>query len=62
VKVTRRGSAAPDARVSFAGATARTGRRGTATISTLLETSGWFKAVARQGNAYGLSELAKVSP
>ncbi|MEA2379177.1 MAG: hypothetical protein QOD13_3084 [Thermoleophilaceae bacterium] len=62
VKVTRRGSAVPDARVSFAGATVRTGRRGTATISTRLETSGWFKAVARQGNAYGLSELAEVSP
>jgi hypothetical protein len=62
VRVTRNGRALPGARVSFAGASATTGKRGTATVSAQLQLPGWFKAVARQGNAYGLSELAEVGP
>ena len=61
VSVTRRGRALAGARVSFAGARAVTGRRGTAVVTTRLELPGRFKAVARKGGRYGLSRIAEVA-
>ena len=60
VLVSRRGRSVAGARVSFAGASATTGRRGTALISTRLELPGRFKAVARRSGRYGLSALRPV--
>jgi hypothetical protein len=60
VRVTRRGHGLPGARVSFAGASATTGKRGTAVVSTHLDLPGRFKALARQGGRYGLSGLVDV--
>lgn len=60
VRVTRRGRAVPRAHVSFAGGSATTGKRGTATVSTPLELPGRFKALARRGGRYGLSALVDV--
>ena len=49
------------ARVSFAGASGLTGRRGTAVLWPPLELPGRFKAVARKGAHYGLSRLVEVA-
>ena len=60
VRVTRRGRPVPGARVSFAGASLTTNRRGIATVWAPLELPGRFKALARKGGAYGLSEFVEV--
>jgi hypothetical protein len=60
IRVTRGGAPLAGARVSFAGGTARTGKRGTAQVSTRLALPGRFKALARQGRRYGLSDLVPV--
>ena len=60
VRVTRRGHALAGARVSFAGGSARTGRRGTATVTARLDLPGRFKALARQDGRYGLSRLVPI--
>ena len=61
VRVTRRGRALAGARVSFAGASGLTGRRGTVVLTTPLELPGRFKAVARKDSRYGLSRLVEVA-
>jgi hypothetical protein len=61
LRVTRRGHAQARARVSFAGASGLTGRRGTAVLRPPLELPGRFKAVARKGGRYGLSRLVEVA-
>jgi hypothetical protein len=48
------------ARVSFAGATARTDKAGIATVVAPLELPGRFAALVTQGQNYGVSELAPV--
>jgi hypothetical protein len=60
VHATRRGHPLRWARVSFAGATARTNKEGTATISGVLERPGRFRALAQKGQNYGVSELVPV--
>ena len=60
VRVTRRGRRISGARVSFAGVSATTGKRGTATLSTRLELPGRFKALARRGGRYGLSGPVEI--
>ena len=60
VRVTRRGRALRGARVGFAGATARTGKGGVATLSTTLQLPGRFKALARKDGRYGLSGLVRA--
>jgi hypothetical protein len=60
VRVTRRGRPVRHARVSFAGGKARTGKGGLATVSAALEVPGRFKALARAGGGYGVSELVGV--
>ncbi len=60
VRVTSGGQPVRRARVSFAGATDRTNKRGVAIVATRLELPGRFKAVARKGRSYGLSRLARV--
>jgi hypothetical protein len=46
--------------VSFAGATALTGKGGIAVISTRLQLRGRFKALALERGRYGLSRLVQV--
>ena len=46
---------------SFAGASGRTGRRGTVVLWPPLELPGRFKAVARKDGRYGLSRLVEVA-
>ena len=60
VRVTRHGRALRGARVGFAGATARTGKGGVATLSTTLQLPGRFKALARKDGRYGLSGLVRA--
>jgi hypothetical protein len=60
VQVTRNGWPLRRAWVRFAGAWARTDRRGIATVSTVLELPGRFKAVAQRGRSYGVSDLVPV--
>ena len=48
------------ARVTFAGATARTNQQGIATVSTFLELPGRFRALAQRGRSYGVSELVPI--
>ena len=60
IRATRGGRALPQARVSFAGGSARTGRDGLAVVTTRLELPGRFRAVVRQGQNYGASELVPV--
>jgi hypothetical protein len=57
VRVTRRGKAVAGARVSFAGASARTDAHGRTTLRPKLVLPGRFKALAEAGNRYGLSKL-----
>ena len=49
-----------EARVSFAGGTARTDKRGVATVTTTLERPGWFRALVRRGQNYGVSGLVPI--
>ena len=60
IRATRGGRPLPQARVSFAGGSARTGRDGVAVVTTRLELPGRFRAVVRQGQNYGASELVPV--
>jgi hypothetical protein len=60
VRATRGGHAVPQARVGFAGATARTDKSGLATMSTALELPGRFAALVRKGQNYGISDLVPV--
>ena len=60
VIVRRHGHAVAGARVSFAGASAKTNRRGTVVIWPPLELPGRYAALARQGTRYGLSDLVEV--
>jgi hypothetical protein len=60
VLATRDGHPLRQARVSFAGSTARTDKNGLATVSTTLELPGRFGAVVRRGQNYGVSELVPV--
>jgi hypothetical protein len=64
VRATRKDRPLRRARVSFVGATARTNKRGIATVSTTLELPGRFKALARRGQNFGVSDLvpAGVAP
>jgi hypothetical protein len=48
------------ARVSFAGGTARTDERGLATVTTTLELPGRFRALVRRGQNYGVSGLVPI--
>jgi hypothetical protein len=48
------------AQVTFAGAAGRTNRQGIATVSTFLELPGRFRALARRGQSYGVSELVPI--
>ncbi|MCD6014536.1 MAG: hypothetical protein K0R88_620 [Solirubrobacterales bacterium] len=60
VRASRDGRPLRRARVAFAGATARTDKRGMAMVSTTLELPGRFKALAQKGQNYGVSVLAPV--
>jgi hypothetical protein len=60
VRVTRDGRPLRGARVSFAGGRAQTNGQGLAIVSTTLELPGRFKALARKGRSYGLSDLVPV--
>ncbi len=60
VHATRDGRPLREARVTFAGATGRTNKEGIATLSTMLERPGRFRALARKGQNYGVSELVPV--
>ena len=60
VRVTRHGSPVRGARVSFAGARARTGGRGLATVWPPLSLPGRYSALARGGRSYGLSALVPL--
>jgi hypothetical protein len=60
VQATRAGRPLRQARVRFAGATARTDKEGMATVLAGLELPGRFAALARKGQVYGLSELVPV--
>jgi hypothetical protein len=60
VHATRDGKPLRQARVSFAGASARTDKDGLATVSTTLEVPGRFRALAQKGQNYGVSELVPV--
>ena len=60
IRVTRHGSPVRGARVSFAGARARTGGRGLATVWPPLSLPGRYSALARSGRSYGLSALVPL--
>jgi hypothetical protein len=60
VHASRDGHPLRQARVSFAGGTARTDKEGIATVSTTLELPGRFKALAQKGQNYGVSELVPI--
>ena len=60
VHATRDGRPLRQARVRFAGGTARTDKEGIATVSTTLELPGRFKALAQKGQSYGVSGLASI--
>jgi hypothetical protein len=60
VRASRDGHPLRQARVSFAGATARTDKDGVATVSTRLEVPGRFRALVENGQNYGISPLVAV--
>jgi hypothetical protein len=60
VHATRNSRPLRRARVSFAGGSARTDKKGIATVSTTLELPGRFKALVRKGQNYGASELVPI--
>jgi hypothetical protein len=60
VRVRRRGRPVAGARVSLAGASGVTNRRGTVVLWPPLELPGRYAALARQRGRYGLSGLVKV--
>jgi hypothetical protein len=62
VRVTRRGTAVAGASVRFAGARARTGRRGRATLRKSFAVAGRYRVLARSGKLRGRSRLVGVGP
>jgi hypothetical protein len=60
VRVTRHGQPQRRAPVRFAGGRARTNRQGLASVSATLELPGRFRALARKGRSYGVSDLVPV--
>jgi hypothetical protein len=60
VRVTRHGWPLRRAWVRFAGGKARTNRQGVADVFATLKRPGRFKALARKGRYYGLSDLVPV--
>jgi hypothetical protein len=60
VWVSRQGAPVAGARVSFAGASARTNAHGRATLRPKLVLPGRFKALARAGGRYGVSRLTEI--
>jgi hypothetical protein len=60
VRVTRHARPVRRARVRFAGGRAHTNGQGLASVSATLELPGRFKALARKGGSYGLSDLVPV--
>ena len=60
VRATSDGKPLREARVAFAGGTARTDKAGIATVSTTLELPGRFRAIAERGQNYGASDLVPV--
>jgi hypothetical protein len=60
VSVRHGGAPVRGARVQLAGSHARTNRRGRAVVRTRLALPGRFKALARAGHAYGLSQLVPL--
>jgi hypothetical protein len=60
VRARRDGHPVRNARVSFAGGTARTDRDGLATVATTLELPGRFRALVRRGQNYGVSGLVPI--
>jgi hypothetical protein len=60
VRVTHHGRPVRRAVVRFAGGRARTNGQGLAGVSATLERPGRFKALARKGGRYGLSDLVPV--
>ncbi len=62
VRVKRRGRPVARARVSLAGATARTNRNGRATLRPHLALSGRFAALAHRGGRWGRSALVSLTP
>jgi hypothetical protein len=62
VRVTRRGNPVGGARVSAAGKSALTNRRGSATLTPVLDGPGSFAAVARKGRREGRSRFLALGP
>jgi hypothetical protein len=60
VRATQDGRPLREARVTFAGGAARTGKNGLAIVSTALERPGRFRALVRRGQNYGVSGLVSV--
>jgi hypothetical protein len=60
VRATRDGKPLRQARVSFAGGVARSDKDGRATVSTVLQVPGRFRALATRGQLYGASPLVPV--
>ncbi|MFN8160090.1 MAG: hypothetical protein U0R52_03480 [Solirubrobacterales bacterium] len=60
VRATDQGRPVRWARVSFAGADARTGRDGSASVAVFLQLPGRFRAVVTRGHSYGASALVPV--
>jgi hypothetical protein len=60
IEATRDGHVLRGAQVRFAAASARTDKRGVATVTTTLEVPGRFRALARRGQNYGASDLAAI--
>jgi hypothetical protein len=60
VRVSRHGRALAGALVTFAGAGGRTNARGATTLEPKLALPGRFKALARAGGRYGVSELVEI--
>jgi hypothetical protein len=60
IEATRDGHVLRGAQVRFAAASARTDKRGVATVTTTLDVPGRFRALARRGQNYGASDLAAI--
>jgi hypothetical protein len=60
VAATDDGKPLSQTRISFAGATGRTGKDGMATIELNLDRPGRFRAIAERGQNFGVSELVDV--
>jgi hypothetical protein len=60
IRATWDGRPLPEARVSFAGGTARTDRDGIATVSTALDRPGRFRGIVTRGHNFGASRFVPV--